>query len=514
MKEKIRTSLYWFILLQPFMDLYWFYNPPLSTMMPFTIPTILRIIAVVVLVGMYFSQKQSWLQLKKQWWVIAYIIVLLLYSLVHLWHVKNFNAVDPTGYNYSTMGELFYLVRMAMPIAILYITKYVHITEKQFTITVQALVGIISTVIVVSNLFVKSLMSYGNELIKANIFSWFTNTKYSYFYLASKGFFNFANTTSAVMFMLIPLMAYIVFKNFNWQNVTLLAMQALAMLMLGTKVAAFGLVIGFISFLIIYLLHVFAIKNIKFNKKAFIAFMTIFIVAGAILPYGPAMRRGNFEAKVSQERSKKQSKKHARQQKKLNRQLATGLKKYPSGAKREAFLRNFIRKHADFYSLNGRFVSKSYSYKYDPEFWLNVMGLPVTTKMNNRYIETLMLNKVVANNHNKLDKFLGISYIRESNIFNLERDFISQKYSLGWIGMILFLGVYVLSLIYAIYKWLRYRANKTLLVSSLILSSGFLIVAGFYSGNVMDFLTANLILGFVLGYLLDQINKDKEKTKV
>lgn len=500
--------MYWFILLQPFMDLYWFYNPPLSTILPFAIPTIIRILVVAILFGMFFSQKQNWQRLGKQWWVIAYVIILLVYCAMHLWHVRTFNSVNPTNYNYSTTGEIFYLIRMMLPLVVLYITKYIDITTKQFRITIQALVGVLSSVIVISNLFIVSLMSYGTQFIHANIFSWFVTNRISYFYLASKGFFNFANTTSAIMFMLVPLMCYFLFTNFNWLNVTLLTLQALAMLMLGTKVAGIGLIISIIAFLIIYLLHVFVLKNVKFNKKAFIAFAIISVGSALILPYGPAMKRNTFEAKITADRSTKQSKQREREQKKIAHKLDAGLKKYPSGKKRQAFLRSFIRKYATFYSLNGQFVTQSYSYKYDPEFWFRVMQMPVGTKLNNRYIETLMLNQVVANNHNHLDKWLGISYVRESNIFNLERDFLSHKYSLGIIGTILFLGVYIVSLLYAVVDWLRKKTNRTLLNTSLIISCGFLIAAGYYSGNVMDFLTATLILGFLLGYLLNQLNRD------
>lgn len=57
MKEKTRTALFWFILIQPFLDLYWLYNGKLATILPFTLPTIIRILAVGILIGMFFSKK-------------------------------------------------------------------------------------------------------------------------------------------------------------------------------------------------------------------------------------------------------------------------------------------------------------------------------------------------------------------------------------------------------------------------------------------------------------------------
>ena len=63
MKEKTRTVLFWFILIQPFLDLYWFYNGKLAEVLPFTLPTIIRILAVFVIFCMFFSQKQNWQKL-------------------------------------------------------------------------------------------------------------------------------------------------------------------------------------------------------------------------------------------------------------------------------------------------------------------------------------------------------------------------------------------------------------------------------------------------------------------
>ena len=65
MKEKTKILLYWFILLQPFLDLDFFYRGKLATILPFTIPTIIRIAGVIVLVGLLvWGQKQlppAWL---------------------------------------------------------------------------------------------------------------------------------------------------------------------------------------------------------------------------------------------------------------------------------------------------------------------------------------------------------------------------------------------------------------------------------------------------------------------
>jgi hypothetical protein len=511
LQKKLRSTLFWFILLQPFIEIYWLYNGPIANLLPFTIPTILRIIGVFIVFLMYFSEKRNWLKLRKSWWIIAYVIILIAYSLVHLYLAKDFKALDPTSYGYSTFGEIFYLIRMALPLVILYITQNADFSEDQFIHVIQGLVGSISGIIVVSDIFKISLTSYGRtQLIKYNIFEWFFHSKASFYQMAAKGWFNFANTTSAVLFMLMPLMLYVLVKQFNWINILLTSLQALAMLMLGTKVALYGLIVSLVAFVIICLIHRFILKNLVFSKKLILTFVLLVVGIGLIAPYTPAMRRTSFDDAIVKTRKKRTHKKS------LNKKLEQGLEKSKSKSQKKKFLKKFIPKHYQDYSLQHRFIYDSYNYKYDPYFWLAVMKLPVAERLDNRQIETRMLDQVKKNNNNKLADWFGISYVRESNIFPLERDFISQYYSLGIIGTILFLGIYVVCLLYAIVKWFSRKENRTFQHTMLITSLGFIMLAAFYSGNVMDFLFATIIMSFIMGYLLSIIDKQKhqEKTKL
>ena len=499
MKEKTKQVLYYFILLQPFLDLYWFYNGKLAEVLPFTLPTIIRILAVFAIFCMFFSQKQNWQKLGRDKWLIAYLVLLVIYSILHLWHVRNFTSVNPSNYGYSAGSEIFYLIRMALPLATMYFTKESDFSAQDLANVIKWISGLFSGTIVISNLFVISLRSYGEGRISANIFQWFVNSQIGYSHMASKGFFNFSNMVSAVLFMLVPFMVYYLFSEFNWKNTVLLIMQALAMIELGTKVAAFGLIGGIVIAILIHAAHAFLFKNAKKNSKALITALVIAMAAVGILPFRPTIQRYNYEKQLALQSDHDLSKE--------KQELAAGLKKYPKGEKREEFLRDFIEKNYEAYALNKRFVFKSYPYKYDPEFWLRIMREPGDLRMQNRHLELAMLNQVVKTNNNKLDKVFGISYTRESNIFNLERDFMSQVYSLGWIGMILFIGPYVGILLYGVFKWLTNKRVRTYLISTFLAATVFMLAAAYSSGNVMDFLTASLILAFTEGNLLIQIKK-------
>ena len=500
MKEKTRTVLFWFILIQPFLDLYWFYNGKLADVLPFTLPTIIRILAVFVIFCMFFSQKQNWQKLGQEKWLIVYLALLIVYSILHLIYVRHFNSVNPNDYNYSTVSEIFYLIRMVLPLLVIFFTKELEFTREQFRHVIEGISGLFSFTIVISNLFVISLRSYEIGFISANIFEWFVNPNIGYSHMASKGFFNFANMVSAVLFMLVPLMLYFMFSHFNWKTITLNVVQALAMIELGTKVALIGLIGGIIAGILLYVFHLYIVKDVKKNGKAIVVALLMEAGTLAIIPFGPAIQRYNYEKYLAQQSDNSLTQ--------AKEELAEGLKKYPSGQKRKEFLTNFIGEHYQDYVLNKKFVTKSYPYKYDPEFWLKIMNEPGTSRMQNRHVEKAMLDQVIKTNNNKLDKVFGISYTRETNIFNLERDFTSQVYSLGWVGMLLFIGPYVVIMLYALIKWLINKQLRTYLISSMLLSIAFMLLAAFLSGNVMDFLTASFILAFVEGGMLDDIKKE------
>lgn len=494
MKAKARTCLYFFIMLQPFLDLYWFYHGRLADLLPFTLPTVLRLAAIAVICALFFSQKQNWQKLGRQRLLLCYIVLLLLYCLFHLYHVRHFISVNPTNYGYSTGGEIFYLIRLMLPLSVIYFSKELTFSKEQFKKVILTLSALFSLTIVFSNLLLISLRAYGNGQISANIFAWFFNPQIGYSHLASKGFFNFSNMVSAVLFALLPLMVYYLFSSFSWLTTALLAFQALAMLEIGTKVAAIGLIGGIAAGLIIYFLHLYLFKNIKKNSRALLAAVLIEAASLAIVPFGPAVQRYQYEKYLASQSDHDLSRE--------KRQLQAGLRKYPRGAKREAFLRQFIKENYHAYALNRRFVLQSYPYQYDPEFWLGIMREPGDLRMQNRHLEQAMLDRVVAKNNNQGDHLWGISYTRENHIFNLERDFSSQIYSLGWIGMILFLGPYVLIWLYGLYHWFVDKKRRTYAASSLLAAILFLLLAAYASGNVIDFLTASFILAFLDANLL------------
>ena len=427
--------------------------------------------------------------------------------MLHVWNANHFNSVVPGNLNFSLVGEAFYFIRMLLPLFILYVTNKTDVTEDDLGNVVKTLVGAISGTIVLTNILMISLTSYNNQLVKGSILNWFVNRDYfSFFDLASKGLFYFANTVSAILLLLTPLMWYFVIKRVNTLNVTLLVTLTLSMLMLGTKVAALGFILVSAVFLLLYLVHVFLLKNATLKRSFSLVVLLVAVICGILLPISPSAARSSLNSIVVEKREGKVSKKR---ENKAEETLKVNLKK-ANPEQRKVILTKFIKKHHEDYYLATNFVLHKYPYQYDPEFWYGVMQWTVAQRMDNRLLENSMLTRIIGYNNRKLDRVFGISYTRMNNLFNLERDFFSQSYSMGYLGMVLLLGAYVISFIYAGIMWLLKNKYKTLLNSALLTGIGMILLAAAYSGNVMDLLFATFILAFLEGVLLHNIGKIKK----
>lgn len=505
MNENARKLLCGFVLIQPFLDFDFFYEGRLATALPFTIPTILRIIGVLALLGLYLANADHRSRLKRQYWLWAYLAVLTVYCLLHLWHAKTFKSINPSGYGYSLFGEIFYLFRMAMPLILIYLTQGLEISKELFLKVCYWVSLTFSGIIVLSNLFVVSLKSYEHGVISGNIFTWFMGPLYGYSHSASKGFFYFTNTLSAILLMLAPVVFYLLLERFSWKTGLLALSQTLAMLEVGTKVALYGLAGTLAVSLIAWLVHLLCLKNVKFSKGDLVTLLALAGITGVCWPVSPAVQRYKYEIYWAQSHDSKIGQENAL--------LKAGLAKYKKDPdKLQEFEKDFLAKYYQKYALNKRFITKSYPYKYDPQFWIDLLKEPASVRLANRKVEEAMLKQVVKYDNDPLDKWLGIGYMRQTNIFNLERDFTAQYYSLGLVGAFLYLAFYPAIILYGAFEWLKEKACRTFYLTTLLIASALLLGASYMSGNVLDFPTSNLLLAFLDGGLLAYIKEEKSRS--
>ena len=542
-KETIYKCLMLFLILQPILDIYILFKPAVADFFGFSPATIIRILFIGVLGLLFlFTNKFN----KKYWWFVVYGALVVLYTVLHHINALEFNSVSKDGFGYNLVSELFYLIRMLMPLFMIVLSAHYKFEDKKMEKLITWLVILLAGSIVVTNLLGISLGSYSKVQIEGNIFQWFNpNNDLDYMDFASKGFFNDPNRISALMVLITPLLFYVFVKNPNKKNGFLLILQCLGMYMLGTKVAVLGFFVLLFASICIYLFFVLIKKELTWNKKIFAFFMIFFVAAGALLYWTPAIdrtmidqtREENHKKNVKGERSEEEKK-----IKKIDEQLLKLIKVDEDGAiyfdelfteekdvtyvsksqiytmdkvKSEKILNEFIEENYLDFSINPEFILNSYPYENDPYFWYKIMKWSLMERTNFRMVERAMLERVKTINANPADDYLGITFTRMSNIFDLERDFLSHYYTLGLFGLCLFLFPYLIIFFLAVFMMLyHYKEKFTFRNVMLMLGVAITLFAAYYSGNCMDGLVVTLILGFVMGQLVEPIfGKKKLKTK-
>lgn len=165
----------------------------------------------------------------------------------------------------------------------------------------------------------------------------------------------------------------------------------------------------------------------------------------------------------------------------------------------------YIEKNYKSKRIYKHFILESYPYNYDPDFWYSILELPVSLRTDYRFLEEEMIKRIIEVNNNSYDKLFGISYTRLQNIFNIERDFIVQYYSVGIIGSILFLGIYFVMVVNILYFIFKKKLNNCFFALSLLCGSCVLLVVSYYSGNLLNSLMVTPYLCLSLGYAKKEV---------
>jgi hypothetical protein len=501
---KLKRCVFIFVILQPFLDIFWLYQPPIATFLGMSPATLIRLVFIAVIGVLYLLSLRN---KKELWFYGGYLLLLGVYFIFHQRNAMAFHSLVPGNFGYSTFGELFYIVRMLVPLFMIVVAARTEYTDNQFEHIINWLTIFFSGSIVLTNVLRISLGSYlrnwgtGNifqqyphQRITGTIFDWFRPSQTMDFYgMASKGFFNHANTTGAILVLLTPLVFYVVVKNFNWKNSILMGVHLLACQELGTKAAGYGVMLALAAYILVYLFFAFVKKEVHFNK-----YLALFFVVALFATYGLS----RFAPSVNRQASEEVVEKEMKPTKKKTKHLAKQLDQITKTGTRKQQIK-FINKYRDQFGLNKGFVTKTYPAKYDPQFWLGVMHWPAYSRMNYRYLQMQIWRRVSAINNNSKDKLFGFGYIRLNNMGLIERDFVSQYYAIGAVGMLLLVAPYILLILFLGLRMLfRFRDLFTLKNVTLIMGVIMAFAISLYAGYVLDYLTATILVGFFLGQLV------------
>lgn len=493
------------IILQPILDTFYLYSDKLIEIIGFSPATIIR----MVLVGICFLLTFLMIKNEKKWIsIILYAIVMGSYLILHQWHCANFTSSIPENVQYSFFSEVFYVIRLVLPLLVIFITYNNKPKDEIFEKVILCLVIMISGSIVITNFFEISLGSYTNEIIKGSMFEWLFNGygNLSFSDFASKGFFYFANRASTALIFLLPLSFYYFIRKVTVVKGGILVLHMLSMLMLGTKVATIGGLLVIITMLFIYIFFGLIKSDVKINLLVLISIVAMIGVWGYILPKSPAIYREQIASNVSEKEDANTKKEE------IEKEVESIGNDGDSNKTLEEKKIAYIKKNYERMRINPDFILDSYPYENDPDFWISIFQEPASQRMNYRYIETRMVERVKELNDNKLDDWFGIGYSRVTSIYNIERDFLLQYYALGYIGVILLIGPMVMIVLMGlVFSLIKFREKFTMENISLI-ASGFLALAvSWYSGNSLDSLFISIILAFILGKLMINMFSKEDK---
>lgn len=469
-----------FLLIQPVFDLKFFYN---------SISTLIRVIIIFILFSYYFFSSKN----NKKYLMLIYPIVLCIYFVFHHINAISFNSVVPGNFNYSIIEEILYFVKMICPFLLIYSIYKSDLKKENLITIIKILVCIIGLIIIVSNIFTFSYGSYSDKTIKANFFSWFTNNDFTYQDLASKGLFEYANQISAILIIFLPFCLVSFLDNKNIYNFLILIINILSLFLLGTKVSVLGIFLVFIYTIFIYIYNYKIINKKNLPITSILSSLIILVCYALIVPNNPIFMRINETKIIETSSTSVIEENNVVTQEDIANNFSNNNK---------IDYNSFIAQNYKDKQIKEEFITQSYPYEYDTEFWLKILDEPLNNRVNFRFIEESMIKRVIQINNNKYDKYLGITNTRLQNIFNIERDFIVQYYALGLIGLVLIFLPYFTLIILYLYKAIKTKF-KYLTVNNMLAFISILLAfsISYFTGNLLNSLSFSLYFVLLFNFL-------------
>lgn len=466
------------------------------------------VIPLILVIILFLYEKDR----KRLLFLLGFVIVFILYFIIHCISAYNVsNVIHLTdNYSFSIKDELLYAITILIPLGYLFLSKNINISKNSIKRICVTLSVVTALPIVISDIYIFGQSTYSG-MTYDSIFGWFKLPFHPLFYhprrYACKFFFEEGNTIGILLMMILPLLYYFFNDEKKLINKilfgTLIFLQSIAMIMLSTRLSTYGAAL--IPFIVFVAYIIICLANKEKINKLFIAFLILMCaICSIIIPFSPAYRNQLIDASdYGYLKVEDQTLESAKG-------LLKDTSKYEKWSKE---WRDFYAYMFEDYSFLIKvtppiYYTEWYSYKYDPEFWVDVIfDYPLEERVNGRQIETIF-TKYKWSELNSAQKLVGLGY---STFMNggilIERDFVQQYYSFGLIGLIiLFAGWVVVTIFAGVIVIIGYKKGTwNLLNISLLMSIGFGFVSSVVSGHTFDELTTSLFISLCLSMLLKRI---------
>lgn len=484
-----------FIIVQPFIDILPLFENENLRIFGFTVPTIIRcgFIGILGLVSLKYIKRKHYK------FLLIYAIILFIYTLMHHSVVSSNNVIIPNNYTYSLVTELFYIVRMLLPLAIIQFTRSSKITEEKFLKVIVISSAIIGTVIFIGNTLCISYVSYGEGTTILNWLKWyFTDlTQYDFNLLTSKGWFYMANQVSGLSMLLLPFCIFATLKKRTFLNFYSTIILLISMIMLGTRVSSYGWILIIICLSVAITISKYVYKDKRTKTDYYSVLLILIVVGSAFLIKSPISQR-EYGYKLGDLAT-------LEERPVINKNDPNSLQK----------VYKYIEESYQVFKIQETYIFDRYHYKQDPEFWYNVFDRSIANEgaVENREMQRMISHRIIENNDNDIKyQLFGYSFSRmRSGKIYMEHDVIAQIFTMGYLGFILLMGPYLLVIAIISIKVLKKLTKKIPLFNVVFLISIMAtIMTAILSGHIFDELFVTIYIGFICGYFLNKLDRKKE----
>ncbi|MGI6174614.1 MAG: O-antigen ligase family protein [Christensenellales bacterium] len=531
-----------FVIIQPFLDYYFLFSEEIKRYTLISPSTIIRCLFIgVMFVCTLYARRKS----KRMWiaWGI-YFAVTAVYYVAHMLANAAFPYELPAFFQFTLMEETVYIIRLLLPLILLFLTFHQAFTWEHVRFITIAMALIISGTIIITNLLKVSLVAYSTEPVvnEYSFLSWFDNTDYEKFnYMTSKGWFYMANIVSGVVLLLFPLLLMYFIQKPGAVNMIALMTLSLSMLIIGTRVCLYSMVLSFVVVPGIYLIDALMHKKLVFRKHLLWLLLPVLLVV-LIYPYSPYPERNQAQAtrhrkhvfsgsvseqymeeaaqeeeKPSQEEKKEDTNAKSDAQEQTKGDTAN-IKKETNEQKTTENKIEELTKALQKTKMRRHFFTEYYPVSYDYDFWLRL-----TTTMDYADIDDpreqqkLVSDRIFEKLQDQKPVYmlLGVGHSRlATGQTVLEQDFIVQYYKLGIAGVLLFYLPYLLLISACIIHILRkFKTRFDPEMVTMLFAFVLFFAASVNSGHLIDELFPMLPLAFYLGYVCKRLFKRKEQAE-
>lgn len=473
-KEKLGSIFLVFMCLSYLFDLHIFYN---------RFATLIRLFFILIFFGLSFIKFSS---KKDRFKLIVYLLFVLLYSILHLIFVDNY-----------LMEELLYIFKMTSNVLLFYSVYSMNVDYKKSIKFIKIILWFICGSIVLCNFFKLGYSSYSFNYLKYNIFDWFKNINGYFEDFSGKGFFHLANQIVGVVLLFYPMLINEVKENKKVMDIVLLNVCSLSMLMIGNRTSSAGPLIILIFSFVIYLFLV-TIKKEKLSVKYILILVFSMIFINIFLYNAPIVKRDKYYNDL--DKSVINITGDVDKSEVINKYISDNKDNTVNKSTRDILLDK---------NLNINFIDNYYPYDKDHEFWDNLVNSNIDFK-DSRLIELKIAQRLVELSDNKLYKFVGIGYYKIISVCNIERDYVMQYYSVGILGLVIFVGFYFIIYIKMLFKVFINLDKKFNYVNIMLLSGiGINLIVAYLSGNILNALSSTIPLTICLGIAYNEVRVNK-----